>query len=405
MECVFKSRLIALDMHVVLMVALISALTGFDSPIAVGQTGSSQNDSRQTTSTQESAATHLPKPTIPTQGSIVRFGAGENQTTQGFGESGVTSQSVVRTPSTIIPQDTKAKLVAARRKSQFDSDAAYGYLKDICKIGPRPSASRGMEKQQKYIRAHFEGLGAKYFEQSYMVKSPYDGRQVELKNLLIQWHPERTKRLLICCHHDTRPFADADKRNPRAKFIGANDGGSGVALLCELGKHIASMDGKYGVDFMFFDGEEFVIVRQRDPMFLGSSFFAKKYAQGVPEWRYEQAILVDMVGDKDLQIYLEGNSMKFAQSLTQDIWAVAKKLGVKEFIPEQKQFIRDDHLALNEIAKIPTCDIIDFDFPNPTQGNSYWHTRQDKIQNCSAESLGKVGMVVLAWIRQKQQLK
>jgi hypothetical protein len=97
--------------------------------------------------------------------------------------------------------------------------------------------------------------------------------------------------------------------------------------------------------------------------------------------------------------------MKFAQSLTQDIWAVAKKLGVKEFIPEQKQFIRDDHLALNEIAKIPTCDIIDFDFPNPTQGNSYWHTRQDKIQNCSAESLGKVGMVVLAWIRQKQQLK
>ena len=262
-----------------------------------------------------------------------------------------------------------------------------------------------MEKQQKYLQKHFEQLGAKYFTQEFSVRSPYTQEQVKLYNLLIQWHPDRTKRLLICCHHDTRPFADADKANPRAKFIGANDGGSGVALLCELGKHIAAMEGEYGVDFMFFDGEEFVIVRQRDPMFLGSTFFAQKYAEGKIPWKYESAVLVDMVADKELQIYLEGNSLKYAKGLTEEIWAVANKLGIHEFIPEQKQFIRDDHLPMNEIAKIPTCDIIDFDFPSPEKGNIYWHTREDKLENCSAESLGKVGSVVLEWIRQKQQLK
>ncbi len=287
---------------------------------------------------------------------------------------------------------------------QFDKDAAFEYLKEICDIGPRPSASPGMKKQRAYIKKHFEGLGGKFIWQSFKAKSPYHGRQVDLENLMVRWHVDRTKRLLICCHHDTRPFADADKRDPRGVFIGANDGASGVALLCELGKHIKDMEGDYGVDFCFFDGEEFVIVRQRDPMFLGSTYFAHSYANGKIKWRYESAILVDMVADKDLQLFMEGNSLHFAKPLTQEIWATADRIGVKEFLPQKKErFIRDDHLPLNEIAKIPTCDIIDFDYPNPKAGNMFWHTQQDKVANCSAESLGKVGSVVLAWIREKQK--
>jgi glutaminyl-peptide cyclotransferase len=296
---------------------------------------------------------------------------------------------------------TNAGAVASR----FDRNAAFGYLKEICEIGPRPSASPGMRKQQTYLQQHFERIGGKFFSQAFSVRSPYNGQWVQLHNIVVQWHPQRTKRLMICCHHDTRPFADSDPQNPRARFIGANDGGSGVALLCELGKHIAALGGDYGVDFVFFDGEEFVIQRQRDPMFLGSTYFAQQYTQGNVGWKYEQAVLVDMVADKDLQIFLEGNSMHFAKGLTQDVWSVARAMGVHEFIPEQKQFIRDDHLPLNEIAKIPTCDIIDFDFPNPTQGNIYWHTREDNLGNCSAESLGKVGSVVLGWIRFKQNQK
>ena len=295
------------------------------------------------------------------------------------------------------------RLVSKDKRSQFDGNRSFGYLADVCKIGPRPSVSQGMEKQKKYIQTHFESIGGQFLQQEFIAKSPYSGKNVKLHNLLIRWNPERSRRILICCHHDTRPFADADKRNPRAKFIGANDGGSGVALLCELGHHIESLDGVFGIDFVFFDGEEFVIQRPRDRMFLGSTFFAEQYSRGVPKWRYECAVLVDMVADKDLQLPLEGNSLHFARGLTEEIWDIAREIGVKEFVPKEFKFVRDDHLPLNEIAKIPTCDIIDFNFPNPTAGNIYWHTREDKLENCSAESLGKVGSVVLAWLQKKQR--
>ncbi len=309
-----------------------------------------------------------------------------------------------QTPTVATPQNGTDEPVVDSAPSQFDAEEAFKHLKAICKIGPRVSASLGMKKQQAYIQDHFKKIGGRVLSQAFTVRSPYTGQFVELHNIIVQWHPERKKRLLICCHHDTRPFADSDPRNPQAKFIGANDGGSGVALLCELGNHMKNLEGDFGVDFIFFDGEEFVIQRQRDPMFLGSTYFSNEYAAGKIGWKYEYAILVDMVADKDLQLYLEGNSLGYADSLTRSVWTVAQQLGVKEFHAEQRHKIRDDHLPLNSIARIPTCDIIDFDYPNPTRGNIYWHTQKDTIQNCSAESLGKVGSVVLEWIRQVQKL-
>jgi glutaminyl-peptide cyclotransferase len=286
----------------------------------------------------------------------------------------------------------------------FDKDAAFEFLKKIVAIGPRVSASAGMQSQIEFLEEHFQSLEAQVYRQEFSAIDPSKGTPAQLTNLIVRWHPERTKRLLFCCHYDTRPFPDADRQNPQGIFLGANDGGSGVAVLCELGKHMAALDGKYGIDFVFFDAEEFVYVYQRDPMFLGSRHFAEQYRQRTAKWKYEFGILLDMVGDADLQIYMEGNSQKYAGRLTRSVWAVAKNIGVEEFIPKQRHTIRDDHLPLNEIAKIETTNIIDFDFPNPTVGNIYWHTQQDSIENCSAESLGKVGRVVLAWVRQMQEL-
>lgn len=306
--------------------------------------------------------------------------------------------------ATASRQDAQGNTENAPQQSQFDGEAAFKHLKAVCKIGPRVSASLGMKKQQSYIQEHFRKIGGRVLSQPFKVRSPYTGKFVQLHNIIVQWHPDRKKRLLICCHYDTRPFADSDPRNPRAKFIGANDGGSGVGLLCELGNHMKTLEGDFGVDFIFFDGEEFVIQRQRDPMFLGSTHFSNEYAGGRVGWKYEYGILVDMVADKDLQIYMEGNSLSFADGLTRSVWNVANELGVKEFHAEQRHKIRDDHLPLNSIARIQTCDIIDFDYPNPTQGNIYWHTQKDTVENCSAESIGKVGSVVLEWIRQIQKL-
>ena len=203
-----------------------------------------------------------------------------------------------------------AELAKQEAATQFDADKAFAHLKAVCEFGPRVSASSGMKKQQKYIKKHFESIkGANFYTQPFRVRSPYTGKFVQLDNIIIQFHPERKKRLLVCCHHDTRPFPDSDPFNPRGVFIGANDGGSGVGLLCELGRHMQSLDGNFGVDLVFFDGEEFVIHRPRDRMFLGSTYFAQQYAAGKLKWKYQFGLLVDMVADKDLQIYLEGNSL------------------------------------------------------------------------------------------------
>ena len=302
----------------------------------------------------------------------------------------------------VVPEQPPQVKAAPDKPKHFDGDKAWRHLQAVCNIGPRISTSPGMLQQQRYLEKHFKANGGEVLKQEFAALSPVNGARVALQNLMVRYNTDRKRRLLICCHYDTRPFPDRDKRNPRGVFIGANDGGSGVALLCELGRHLADMDGPWGVDLLFFDGEEFVIARQH-PMFLGSTFFAKQYAAGKIPWKYEYGVLVDMVADKDLQIYFEKNSLKKGPDrLTRSIWGTAQRLGVTEFKPQARHNIRDDHLPLNNIARIPTCDIIDFDYP--TAGNGFWHTTQDTIQNCSQDSLHKVGGVVLEWIREMQTI-
>lgn len=304
---------------------------------------------------------------------------------------------------------------AQNHDSQFDGDRSYGHLLKICQIGPRISTTDGMAKQQDYLKALFKPLGATITLQPFSVNNPLaqsqprqgdltQPPQLQLANLIVQFRPELKQRLLFCCHYDTRPFPDRDRRNPQGTFIGANDGASGVAVLSELARHLPSIDGPYGIDLVFFDGEEFVYVNRRDPMFLGSTHFANAYLQRKKDFYYAYAVLIDMVGDKNLQIYFESNSLAYAPRLTKSIWNVAKRLKIREFVPKEKYKISDDHLPLNSIARIPTCDIIDFDFPTPQSKNAFWHTQNDKPENCSAESLAKVGNVLLQWTREMQQL-
>lgn len=288
---------------------------------------------------------------------------------------------------------------------EFDGDAAYQYLNDICDLGTRISTSDEMRQQQQMIEKHMKALGGNVEYQPFDATNPTNGQKVQLKNMIVRWHPEREKRLLICCHYDTRPFADRDTVNPRGRFLGANDGASGVALLMELAKTIPKLEGEWGVDFVFFDGEEFVFVNRRDPMFLGSTYFSNEYAAGRMGVTYSYGILVDMIGDSQLELFYEHNSMKNAPRLTRSIWAVAKQLGRTEFRSKKKHKIKDDHLPLNNIAKIPTCDIIDFDYPNARVGNIFWHTQNDVPENCSGESLYAVGSVLREWLIQLEQIR
>ncbi len=220
-----------------------------------------------------------------------------------------------------------------------------------------------------------------------------------MANVICQWDGDAKERILLATHYDTRPLPDRDPnpwRRRSGTFIGANDGASGVALLMELAHWLPQIECRYGIDFVLLDGEEFVF-DDRHPYFLGSQWFAQQYIKRPPPYRYRWGVLLDMVGDANLQIYQERYSMNWPDTrpLVLDLWAAARRIGVDEFIDRRGQAVRDDHLKLRNIAKIPTCNIIDFDYP-------YWHTEGDTPDKCSAQSLAKVGRVVSEWLRTVQ---
>jgi hypothetical protein len=277
----------------------------------------------------------------------------------------------------------------------FDGARAYQYLKQLCALGRRLSGSQGMDQQQKLLTAHFQHLGGQVELQRFNVPDPRDGSSVPMANMIVRWNPQSTERILLCTHYDTRPYPTQDPQNPRGTFIGANDGASGTALLMELGQQIPRLHAKYGIDFVLFDGEEFVFTEQ-DRYFLGSEYFARCYRQAEEHrsYKYRWGVLLDMVGDADLQLYEEVNSVVWRDTrpLVDQIWTTARRLGVVEFIPRRKFEVRDDHLPLHDIGGIPTCDIIDFDYPP-------WHTEGDTPERCSALSLAKVGWVLAEWLK------
>ncbi len=292
------------------------------------------------------------------------------------------------------------RLAAAQAKNPLDPLRAFRYLEEICNLGSRMSGSPGMGKQQEIVRKHFEQLGGKVSLQPFQSPNPRDSAAVRLANLIVEWHPERKERILLCAHYDTRPLPDRDPNPVRRReglFLGANDGASGVAVLMELAHLMPQLEGRLGVDFVLFDGEELVYDDRRDPYFLGSTWFAQQYSKQPAGHTYRWGVLLDMVGDKDLEVYQERFSATWhdTRPLVKAIWATAGRLGVSEFVPRVRHELRDDHLPLRNIARIPTCNIIDFDYPA-------WHTEADTPRRCAPGSLAKVGWVVYEWLRDEQ---
>jgi glutaminyl-peptide cyclotransferase len=277
----------------------------------------------------------------------------------------------------------------------FDGKRALDYLKRVCDIGPRISGSAGMQRQQELLRKHFEGLGATVQTQPFTAKQKSQRTAVDMANLIVSWHPERKRRVILCSHYDTRPIADQerDPRKWREKFISANDGGSGVALLMELGNHMKDLKTAVGVDFVFFDGEEYIFNPERngDEYFFGSKYFAQNYRRKRPDFKYTAAVLFDMIAGQKPRFPVEANSLFLAPELTQQLWTVAQEQQCSAFRFERGPEVMDDHLALNR-AGIPAVDIIDFDYP-------YWHRLSDVPDNCAAEGLVQVARVLGVWLQ------
>ena len=282
--------------------------------------------------------------------------------------------------------------VADIKRVPFEGKRALGYLKDLCEIGPRISGSEGMRKQQELIQKHFEKHGARVAYQKFDGKQPSQKEAVPMANMIVTWNPAAKRRIIFCGHYDTRPIADQERREAdwRKPFVSANDGTSTVAFFMELAHHMKETPMKVGIDFIIFDGEEF-INEKRDKFFLGSDHFANEYKKNKPDHVYIAAVLLDLFAGKNAQFPIELNSLFQAGEVVESIWKEAVTQGVKSFVFERGPEVQDDHLALNRVG-IPAVDIIDFEY-------AHWHKLTDTPDKCSAVTMTEVAKVLTAWMQ------
>jgi hypothetical protein len=264
--------------------------------------------------------------------------------------------------------------------ASFDSSRAYSDVQTQVSFGPRTPGSDGHAQIREWMRTELESAG-------WMVEVQQTERMGHpIYNIIAKRNTE-APQIILGAHYDTRFFADNDPDLSKhtEPVPGANDGASGVAVLLELARSLP--DDTVPVWLVFFDTEDNGRIEGWD-WILGSRAFAEE----IPV-RPKAVIIVDMIGDADLNIYLEQNS---DVAIRTEIWSTAEKLGYGEqFINEEKYSMLDDHTPFLE-AGIPAVDLIDFDYP-------YWHTTQDTPDKVSAESLQAVGDTLWNWIMEQSK--
>lgn len=270
----------------------------------------------------------------------------------------------------------------------FNGQRAFDDLLRQVELGPRIPGETGHSQCAIWIQNQLRPLADSLWTQDFRGTRLGSPDSVSMLNIIARFNPAATSRVLIGAHWDTRPLADLDP-NPLfhdQPVPGANDGASGVAVLIELARLFDSLPPPVGVDLVFFDGEDGGDYGTQPGQWCQGSFH---FASHLPT-KYRWAIIVDMIGDKDLQLPVEGNSFRLAPDLVNTVWTKAAELGETAFQYVRGVDIFDDHMPL--LAKgIPAIDIIDFDYP-------HWHTTDDTPDKCSPASLQTVGRVVVAVI-------
>lgn len=271
-------------------------------------------------------------------------------------------------------------------KPDFDAQNAFLHLQKQCEFGPRVPGTGNHIKCRDYLVVTLQKSADRVSQQPFQTRLEQGKPAVTCYNIIANFQPNNTRRILLCAHWDTRPWADRDPNpaNHNKPVMGANDGASGVAVLLEMARLINLVAPKVGVDIVFFDAEDFGTYGANESWALGSKQFAQHLVKG---YHPEFGILLDMIGDADQQLYIEQNSYKYARHVVDRVWNIAQQLDIREFIPQVSHEVYDDHLNLLD-AGIPCIDIIDFDYP-------YWHTIDDTPDKCSPRSLENVGNVLV----------
>ena len=292
---------------------------------------------------------------------------------------------------------------------QFNADSAFASIEAQCAFGPRVPNSTAHQKCGDYIVGRFKSLGLQVTEQKVDLKA-WDGNILHSRNIIASYLPEATDRIVIATHWESRPWADADPDSSKhhEPVMAANDGASGVAVMIEVARQLAQLKPSIGIDFVCFDSEDYGApywAQDRAPQdgsdwCLGSQYWAHHPHKDSYKARY--GILLDMVGGQDARFCYEGVSMRYARDVMVRTWDAAQRVGAGNlFLQQEGGWAQDDHVPMNEIAGIPTIDIIPFVEGEHTFGVT-WHTVNDTPAHISKETLKGVGQTLLQLISEEK---
>ena len=283
----------------------------------------------------------------------------------------------------------------------FSADSAYLFCQQQCDFGPRTMNSEAHERCGEWIAEKFHQYGLDVTMQRADLRG-YDGTVLKSTNIIASHKPEENRRVLICAHWDSRPWADNDpnEANHRKPVLAANDGASGVAVMLELARQIDSL--QIGVDFICFDAEDWGIpqwaessANDGDTWALGAQYWAENLHRQDYTARY--GILLDMVGGQGAKFHQEGVSLYYASDVVKRVWSAADVVGYGSYFPkEEGGMITDDHVPVNQKAKIPCIDIIPY-YPD-CEASSFgptWHTVNDDMQHIDKNTLQAVGQTLV----------
>ncbi|MDR1562402.1 MAG: M28 family peptidase [Dysgonamonadaceae bacterium] len=284
---------------------------------------------------------------------------------------------------------------------EFNVDSAYHYTAEQVSFGPRVPNTSSHEACAKYLADKLKTFG---FEVTVQATTLHllDGTPINIKNIIGVLSPEKTNRIMLCAHWDSRPFADYDP-NPanRNKAIdGANDGAGACAALLEIARQAGLSQPAAGVDIILFDAEDWgknhddITTKHHGEWCMGSHYWAKN--PHTPDYHANYGILLDMVSGYDAQFYKEYYSMEYASHVVQKVWNVAQAIGYGNYFPNRNGgAIEDDHLQVNLYRQIPCIDIIQYEPDSETGFADFWHTLDDNMEHISRETLKAVGQTVL----------
>lgn len=279
---------------------------------------------------------------------------------------------------------------------EFDGPGAFTYLERQVGFGYRIPGTPGHAATAAWLDSMLRVRADTVVVQRWTHHTAR-GDSLPLTNFIARFNLQATERVLFMAHWDTRPVSDNPSyHGPRTPVPGANDGASGVAVLLGMADALRKSPAKVGVDLLFEDGEDYgIFEKEKDDVLIGARYYAQHLPPG-PKPLY--AVLFDMIGDRELRLYPEGQSLLAAPEVVQLVWTVAKEIGhggVFLDVPASGPYLIDDHVELQKVG-IRAIDLVDFSYgPN----NSYWHTPADTLDKVSAQSLQVVGDVGMALIR------